>query len=179
MRYVALLRGINVGGHKLMKMDAVRACFEDAGFRDVRTLLASGNVLFESRRAQARLAEKIERNLKSALGVQVGVVLRSIEQLKVLLRKKPFRTVRVTPDVRLFVTFLARPIGRRLAFDDELGIEVIAQSPNELCTVFTLTPKWGRTLLALDKACGRTATTRSWSTVERIVKHDQSTNVSH
>lgn len=76
MRYVALLRGINVGGKTLIKMEDLRACIEALGLDDVSTYIASGNVLFEtSQRSAAKLEAKIERAIEQRFRLPVKVVV--------------------------------------------------------------------------------------------------------
>jgi uncharacterized protein (DUF1697 family) len=76
MRYVALLRGINVGGKTLIKMKDLQGCIEELGFDDVSTYIASGNVLFESdKRDTARLQTKIERAIEQRFRLPVKVVV--------------------------------------------------------------------------------------------------------
>ena len=89
-RYVALLRAINVGGH-VVKMDKLRALFEELGFTEVETLIASGNVLFSSSaRNAAALEEKIERHLASALGYEVVTFVRTPAEMKAVVEFDPF-----------------------------------------------------------------------------------------
>lgn len=81
MRFVAFLRAINVGGH-VVKMDRLRRLFEEMGFTNVATFIASGNVIFDSRSSDAVALEKrIEKHLERALGYEVGTYLRSCAEL--------------------------------------------------------------------------------------------------
>jgi uncharacterized protein (DUF1697 family) len=82
-RYVALLRGINVGGKNLIPMPALKACFEDAGFTDVSTYIQSGNVLFSApATGRAALTKRVERTIGSAFDhYAASVVLRSKAQM--------------------------------------------------------------------------------------------------
>ena len=83
MRYVAFLRGINVGGKKLIKMPDLRRVLESLGLNNVRTFIASGNVLFEtSQTNRDTLARKIEKKLLTAFGHDIPVVLQTIDELK-------------------------------------------------------------------------------------------------
>jgi uncharacterized protein (DUF1697 family) len=80
-RYVALLRAVNVGG-RTIKMDRLRAIFEELPFKNVETFIASGNVLFDSTaRDVAALERKIERHLEAKLGIEVGTYLRALDEL--------------------------------------------------------------------------------------------------
>jgi uncharacterized protein (DUF1697 family) len=88
-RYIAFLRGINVGGHRV-KMDRLRDLFEELGFGDVSTFIASGNVIFatESEDVDA-LRQTIESHLADSLGYEVAVFLRSPAQLAAMLESNP------------------------------------------------------------------------------------------
>ena len=80
-RYVAFLRGINVGGHRV-KMDRLRSLFEEIGFAEVSTFIASGNVVFSAEAEDvATLRAAIEAHLEQALGYEVPAFLRSPDQL--------------------------------------------------------------------------------------------------
>ena len=82
-KYVAFLRGVNVGGNKMVKMEDIKKAFEALKFKNVKTLLASGNVLFEISKAdETALCAKIAEKLKSVFGFEVGVLVRSIEELQ-------------------------------------------------------------------------------------------------
>lgn len=105
MDYIALLRGINVGGHTV-KMDALRKLFVELGLTNVRTYIQSGNVFFTTESAdRAVLAERIERHLRAALGYEVPACLRTIPELERVVAVDPFASLTVTPDMRLCVMF--------------------------------------------------------------------------
>jgi uncharacterized protein (DUF1697 family) len=107
-RHVALLRGINVGGHRMIKKDELQAIFEGRGFSDVRTVLASGNVVFSSESTSERqLTETIESALEDALDYRVDVMVRTISYLRQLLALDPFGEVG-PGDGHNYVTFLTR-----------------------------------------------------------------------
>jgi uncharacterized protein (DUF1697 family) len=82
MRYVALLRGINVGGRGAVAMTDLREAFEADGYREVSTYIRSGNVLFESDAARGSLEDDIEATLERRFGVPLTVVVRSHRQLR-------------------------------------------------------------------------------------------------
>lgn len=175
--YVALLRGINVGGHKRVSMERLRKAVAALGYRNVRTLLASGNVLFDApARGRAALAARIERQLEKTLGHEIGVLVRTREELAALARLDPFRGIRVTPLTRLFVTFLPeKPTGRlRIPYESPDGsYRILRRTTGELCSVLTLGPQWSKNLRQMDileKEFGKRITTRSWSTVLRILR---------
>jgi uncharacterized protein (DUF1697 family) len=88
-RFVALLRGINVGGKNLIRMSDLKACFEASGFRRVRTYIQSGNVLFESAGGARTLAPRIEEMLTSTFDYPASVVLRTRRQMRAIVDHAP------------------------------------------------------------------------------------------
>ena len=87
--YVALLRGINVGGKNIVRMADLRAAFEDAGYAAVSTYIQSGNVLFESDEPPQALEGRIETMLERAFGLSLVVVVRSHRQLRNVVERAP------------------------------------------------------------------------------------------
>jgi len=90
-RYVAFLRGMNLGGRRI-KNEELRRHFEGMGFEEVATFRASGNVIFSSngREAEAKLAQQVEAELDERLGYDVPVFLRSIEEVAAIAAQRPF-----------------------------------------------------------------------------------------
>ncbi|WP_197382603.1 DUF1697 domain-containing protein [Mycolicibacterium mengxianglii] len=88
-RYVALLRGINVGGRNLVAMKDLRAAMEGHGLADVSTYIQSGNVLFETESSSKTLETEIEATLEKAFGVPLVVVVRSHRQLRAVIAGAP------------------------------------------------------------------------------------------
>lgn len=88
-RYVALLRGINVGGRNIIAMADLREAFETDGYGAVGTYIQSGNVLFESDAPRGELESEIEPMLEHRFGVPLVVVLRSHDQLRSVVKKAP------------------------------------------------------------------------------------------
>jgi uncharacterized protein (DUF1697 family) len=90
-RYVAFLRGMNLGGRRIKNED-LRRHFEEMGFEEVATFRASGNVIFSAagREAEGKLAERVEAELDKRLGYDVPVFLRSIEEVQAIAAQRPF-----------------------------------------------------------------------------------------
>ncbi len=110
-QYVALLRGINVGGRHLIKMTALKACFETQGFRNVSTYIQSGNVLFtaaESGRAQ--LVQRIEDALAATFRYAASVVVRSRRQMQQIVARAPNGFGAQPAKYRYDVLFLKEPL---------------------------------------------------------------------
>lgn len=172
--HVAFLRGINVGGHKSVSMERLRQAVESLGFQDVRTLLASGNLLFATRAAAARLlANAIERKINQTFGLDVSVILRTRRDLEKLLAADPFKNIKVTPRTRLFVTFLSEKPRTPLKIPYESpdkSFRIIRLIGRDVCSVLTLGPQWARNLRQMDileKEFGKNITTRTWNTVRK------------
>ncbi len=197
MRFAAFLRGINVGGHKVVKMADLQAAFEVMGFENVRTIQASGNVVFDARGGvgaetgltvasatdqDAVLAGRIEDGLEEALGYPVGVAVRRLEDLERLVESRPFEGVPITPDTRLYVTFLLQPAdnGTEVGPEEDSRRAKPAQPPElrvaqvtdgEVLTAISLSPRWGTTDLMdwLEEGYGPGITTRNWNTIAKLV----------
>jgi uncharacterized protein (DUF1697 family) len=89
MIYVALLRGINVGGNNTIKMSELKACFEAQGYTDVRTYINSGNIIFSTDELQAGSAKTIEQLISDKFKLNIPVVVRSQTQISELARQIP------------------------------------------------------------------------------------------
>jgi uncharacterized protein (DUF1697 family) len=154
--YVALLRGI-MPMNPNMKGEKLKGVFESLGFKNVSTVIASGNVVFDSpSKNTAELEAKIERELPKRLGFKSTTIIRSREDLMRLVRGNPFKGVKDEKPKYLIVTF----------FKDR---------KKELCTVLDLggekTPDFMR---QIEKKHGKEITTRTWKTVARILKRMES-----
>jgi uncharacterized protein (DUF1697 family) len=116
MRYVALLRGINVGGKSLVRMADLKDCVEELGYEEVSTFIASGNVLFEtSERDAAKLESTLEKALERRFGRPIAVVVRSGTEFRRIVDAIPRRWIG-NDGVRVNVAFVRRTLdGRKLA----------------------------------------------------------------
>jgi uncharacterized protein (DUF1697 family) len=105
MKYVALLRAINVGGH-IVTMEKLRNIFTANGFENVSTYIQSGNVLFESKKKESSLVSQIEEMLIKELGYPVPVILRSKNELEQALENNPFKKFAARGEINLYIGFL-------------------------------------------------------------------------
>jgi len=105
MQYVALLRGINVGGKNKVVMQELKACFEKLGFEQVLTYINSGNIIFSTNEPEAGLVAKIETCIKANLGLDIPVVVRSQKQIADVVHALPEAWVN-NSEVRTDVLFL-------------------------------------------------------------------------
>lgn len=150
--YVALLRGI-MPMNPNMKGEKLKGVFESLGFKNVATVIASGNVVFETNtKDPSTLEAKIEKALPKKLGFNSATIVRSHEDLLHLVKKNPFKGIKDEKPNYLVVTF----------FKDK---------KDELCTVIDMdsgkTPDFMRNI---EKTHGKQVTTRTWKTVHRILK---------
>lgn len=175
-KFVALLRGINVGGNKMVKMDDLKKWFAALGFKNIKTILASGNVLFESGdEDEDALAKKIAVKLKAESGHDVGIQVRSIEEIQKLADRNPFKKVKVTPDIRLYITFLAQKPTSKLKIpytSPEKDFKILEVTDREVCSVADISKGSGtpEVMNILAKEFGKNITTRNWNTVGKILK---------
>ena len=106
--YVALLRGINLGGHKIVKMDQLRKMFEEMGFAEVRTYIQSGNVVFNATaRDPVSLAKKIEEKIVRQFGFPVAVVVKTAVEVGDVIKNNPLVKEKDIEVSKLHVTFLS------------------------------------------------------------------------
>jgi len=113
-RYIALLRAINVGRGRTVKMESLRQLFESLGFAKVATFIASGNVVFEATTKNVRLLEKkIEKRVREALGYEVAVFIRTDAELAEIAKYKPFQQSKIETATEFNVIFLANTLDEK------------------------------------------------------------------
>lgn len=171
--YIALLRGINVGGHSV-KMDRLRGLFVELGFDHVRSYIQTGNVFFESSETdRTALRTTIEHQLRESLGYEVPACVRTVEDLEHLLIRDPFTGIPLTPDTRFAVTFLAEPATVTLPvayLTPDGAYELIGMTPIELFVVWHLqNGRPGNSYGLLEKQLAVPTTTRFWHTTVKIL----------
>ncbi len=172
---VSMLRGVNLGPHKRIKMDALKALYESLGLRDPRTYVQSGNVIFKAREQKLEpLAKRIEEAIERTFGFHSDVILRTSSELKAALAKNPFASRGGIDPARLLVTFLASDPGAQArekirqikAEPEELwinGRELFIYFPNSLARPKLSIPLIERTL----KTSG---TGRNLNTVQKLLE---------
>jgi len=170
--YVALLRGINVGGHNV-KMGQLRGLFAELGLANVRSYIQTGNVFFDSGESdRSKLRNGIEAHLRDALGYDVPTCLRTVEELEQVLALDPFRDVEVTPNMRLAVNFLAEPakVDLPLPYQTPDGAyEVVSMTPTEIFVVWRLqNGRPGNSYGLIEKQLKVPVTSRFWHTTAKI-----------
>ncbi len=170
--HVALLRGINVGGHKMVAMSDLRECVSSLGFEDPCTLLQSGNLVFRSPKLTGEALERaLAAGVGKRLGMEIDFFVRSAKEWQALIAANPFVHEATEDPSRLIVHFLrTRPAAKTL---DALkaaivGREVVKAVGPQAYIVYP--DGMGRSRLTpaiLDKYLGR-GTARNWNTILKV-----------
>ncbi len=168
-RYVALLRGVTPMN---ARMPALRACFEAAGFSDVRTLLSSGNVVFNARSSSlAALERRAEKAMQSELGRSFSTIVRSAEYLQQFIAADPFAEFRLAPAAKRIVTFLRQPVRHALELPVERdGASILKLVNSEVLCAYVPNPKGPVFMSLLEKTFGTGITTRTLDTVRKCAR---------
>jgi len=171
MKFVAFLRGINVGGRTSVKMEALRACFESLGFERVKTYIQSGNVVFESGETDDKtLAERIEAAIERDF-FKTPVMVRSIDEIKDIIENNPFAGEEFE-DKLFHVVFLAESLSDEKAarlLSNNTEKEKFAVRGREVYCL--LRDGVADSLLGkkyIDNKLKTPATARNWRTVNKI-----------
>jgi uncharacterized protein (DUF1697 family) len=171
--YVSMLRGINVGGHKKIRMDQLRASFEALGFERVKTYIQSGNVVFTApKAAPVGLCKKIETRIQGDFGHSVSVVVRTAEEMNQVLNNNPFLKDNGIDPEKLHVMFLSNApepsamekVAVLASLPQQvrcIGQELYLYLPNGVAESFVMKKP-------VDRLLGVVTTMRNWRTVSTI-----------
>jgi uncharacterized protein (DUF1697 family) len=177
-RYVALLKGINVGRRKRIAMSDLRGLLTGLGYADVATYLASGNALFttSSRRPAASMAADMEERITAELGMVVRVIVRTADELGAVTARSPLAAEPENPS-RFFVGFLSATPEPSVARSLERELRASAPAGDEIWLTGAEAFLWcpgGFSLLdhaaAIEKRLGVAVTTRTWNTVTKLAQ---------
>lgn len=170
-QYIAFLRGIN--GGLTLKMADLRKLFERLDFTNIKTVLATGNVIFEASQSNRMdIASQIERSIASAYSYETVAILYTKDELGELIEVDPFHSIAPSTQRSPQVSFTRRNSGR-LPFDTpydvpQKGYKIIGMIGGAVCSVIDLSGATRPDLLAvLDRAFNKKVTTRNWKTIER------------
>jgi uncharacterized protein (DUF1697 family) len=172
--YIALLRGINVGGNKIIKMLDLKAMFQTLGFENVRTYIQSGNVVFESDEgSESLLTGVIERKIHEVFGFEVSVIIRTLAEMENVIANDPFQLSEPEEFKRWYVTFLpAEPSAEAL---DKLrtyenGPDKVRFVGREMYILYEVSVSQSPLFkVPFDRILGMTITARNWNTVNKLV----------
>jgi uncharacterized protein (DUF1697 family) len=166
-KYAAFLRGVMPTN---ARMPDLKQAFEAAGFAEVRTVLSSGNLVFEAARASIpSLERRAEAAMQQRLGKAFLTIIRPITHLRELLASDPYRGARIPEAAKRVVTFLrAKPPGQVRLPSEGDGARIVAVRGGEVFTAYLRTPKGPVFMTLLEKTFGREQTTRTWQTVQKV-----------
>jgi uncharacterized protein (DUF1697 family) len=171
--YIAMLRGINVSGHKIIKMERLRAMFEGMGFGGVKTYVQSGNVIFETDEPAARLSEKIQKRILKDFGFDVPVLTKSAKEMAEIVKCNPFAKDKGLDETKWHVTFLAddppknaEELLQPLAAGKE-QVRIVGRAVYLYCPNGYSNTKLTNTTIEKKLSCG--ATTRTWNTTKMLL----------
>ncbi len=170
--YLAFLRGINVGGHRLIRMAELKAAFEAIDLGAVRTYIQSGNVIFQANEAEQTLRQRIEQQIEAAFGFPVTVALRTADEMAHVIANNPFAPDTLLESERLYVALLAdapaMPGVERLLASNTAPDE-FRMLGREVYLLYRQTARG--TLLTnnlLESRLGVPATSRNWRTLTTL-----------
>ncbi|KGE19508.1 DUF1697 domain-containing protein [Paenibacillus wynnii] len=172
--YIALLRGINVGGNKIIKMQDLKLLFQSLELDHVRTYIQSGNVIFESNNHEIELlGGLIELRIKEVYGFQVSVILRTLEELAQVIENNPFDLPEQEDYKRLYVSFLTsepstEALEKLQPYMD--GPDKLRFVGKEMYAFYEVSVSQSALFkVPMDKMLGMPATSRNWNTVNKLV----------
>ena len=168
-RYAAFLRGVMPTN---AKMPQLKAAFEAAGFTDVKTLLASGNVVFTAPAAPvASLERRAEKAMHDALGQAFLTIVRPVNGLRKILASDPYKGFRLAPESKRIITFLRERPSKTLKLPIEFeGARILAMQGGAIFSVYVPNPKGPVFMNLIEKTFGKEVTTRTWDTVSKAAR---------
>lgn len=174
-KYVAFLRGINVGGHHKVPMAELRAEMGKLKCENVITILNSGNAIFEADTEDVDALEaKLSDHLGKAFGFPIPTIVRRVALIEEFLKEDPFKDIEVTKDIRLYISFLGEDAEAEfdLPWASEDGsFRILGKKGKNILSVLDLSKsKTPKAMEVLEKSYGKGITTRNWKTILRIEK---------
>ena len=153
------------------RMPELKRAFETAGFTNVKTLLSSGNVVFDSRAASNSVLEKkAQAAMRETLGREFLTIVRSLDVLREMLASDPYKGIRLERDSKRIVTFVREPTRLDLVLPIERdGARVLRSQGDAVFSAYVRTPKGPVFMTLIEKAFGKDQTTRTWQTLEKVV----------
>lgn len=171
--FVAFQLGINVGKRQV-KMAELKQLLESSGYKNVRTLLASGNVVLESHEKNSgQVALRLTHLMTKHFGFEIKNIVKPLSEIKQLVALDPFKKVKITPNTRLNVTFLVgntRPAFTIPFTSSEKGFTIFSIRDGIIASTVEYSEKTGTgdVMNFIVKQFGKEVTTRNWNTVTKI-----------
>lgn len=173
--YITILRGINVSGQKLLKMEALRKIFTDLKFENVRTYIQSGNVIYTSQTTNINfLNEQISKAIENTFGFHVPIITLTRNELKTAIRLNPFLKDETFEHSYFHITFLANtPTSESIETIKKLNFNEDKIEINGKVIYLYCPDGYGNSKLTnafLEKKLNTIATTRNWKTTNELLK---------
>lgn len=174
-KYIALLRGINVSGQKLIKMDALRKAFDSEGYKNVKTYIQSGNIVFESENRQVKkLIFEIETLIENHFGFHSDVIIRHQTEMRDLLNVLKNNNILSDNELKYYITFLQQEyepaVGLPL-YSKNQDVEIIyADKLNFVSVAYVYKGNYGFPNAFIEKLTQIPATTRNPITLGKIME---------
>ena len=171
VRYIALLRAINVGGHTV-SMEKLRGLFAELNLKNVRSYIQTGNVFFESTENRDDLQIKIEQHLRKNLGYDVPTCLRTVEEFEHALASAPFKDTTPDPEDRYLIVFLSSPMPKDTQFplvSPKQEYEIVGATGQEAFVIMHLLNGKPGNPIYLEKMLTVKATSRFYHTSVKIL----------
>ena len=151
------------------KMPALKSCFEAAGFKNVRTVLGSGNVVFDAPKAgETALERKAEAAMAKHLGRTFYTIVRSAEALRDLVKRDPYSSFDLPANAKRVVTFVREPFPKKLSLPPEIdGARILAAAGREAFSAYVPGASSPVFMVLIEKTFGKNVTTRTWETVRK------------
>lgn len=177
--YISILRGINVGGHKIIKMDALKDLYRSLGYKNVHSYIQSGNIIFQTTSNNTiRIAEDIQHAIHSQFGYDVPTIVKTRDEWSAIIQGQPFLKDETKDEKCVHVTILSSIL-------HDLSSEKFLNYKSESEDIF-ITPQavylycsqgYGQTQISnnlIEKMLQVPATTRNWKTIQKLwdLSHD-------
>jgi uncharacterized protein (DUF1697 family) len=161
-------------------MPELKRSFEAAGFGHVKTVLSSGNVVFSARKApEASLERRAEAAMNDVLGRGFLTIVRPLDHIDTVLASQPYRAFELPVAAKLVVTFLREEAGAPTKLPLELdGASILCVHGREVFSAYVPNPRGPVFMTLIEKTFGERQTTRTWGTLEKVVRALQQSNPS-
>lgn len=175
IKYIALLRGINVGGNNIIKMNELKILFEEMGFEKVTTYIQSGNVMFEdAEKDKSELAKKIEKDLSDRMSAQIKVVMLTFFDIQRVIDEKPDKFGEENDRCKYNVLFLAAPLKSEEAvrkIKAREGVDAVCGGPNVVYFSYLISKRTKSYISKLNESeIYSELTIRNWNTTEALYR---------
>ena len=154
------------------KMPELKKALELAGFKDVKTVISSGNAIFSAPKTSDKaLEQKIEKTLQKHLGRSFYTIVRSIDELNHLVETNPVAKFKLKPTMKVVVTFMRdKPTLKAQLPIETKGASILTVEGRDAFTAYIRSEEGPAFMVFIEKNLGKEVTTRTWDTVNRIIK---------